>query len=208
VAREDPGTLDLPGDDSGLDLIAEGFARVIDAKTPYTARHSEGVARIAVGVATELGFDPYELSDLRRAALLHDVGKLGVSNRILDKPGKLDEEEWKAVRRHPEYTLRILERVPVFASLAELAANHHERMDGRGYHRGLRAGELPLAHRVLVVADVFEALTATRPYRDGMPVEKALAIVHGDVGTAFCREAASGLDAWLDRDGDDWALAA
>jgi putative nucleotidyltransferase with HDIG domain len=153
VAREDPGTLDLPSDDSGLDLIAEGFARVIDAKTPYTARHSEGVARIAVGVATELGFDPYELSDLRRAALLHDIGKLGVSNRILDKPGKLDEEEWKAVRRHPEYTLRILERVPVFASLAELAANHHERMDGRGYHRGLRAGELPLAHRVLVVAE-------------------------------------------------------
>ncbi|CAA9488196.1 MAG: Metal-dependent phosphohydrolase [uncultured Solirubrobacteraceae bacterium] len=208
VAREDPGAPDLPGDDSGLDLIAEGFARVIDAKTPYTARHSEGVARIAVGIATELGFDACELSDLRRAALLHDIGKLGVSNRILDKPGRLDDEEWKAVRRHPEFTLRILERVPVFESLAELAANHHERMDGRGYHRGLLAGELPLAHRVLVVADVFEALTATRPYRAGMPVEKALDIVHGDIGTAFCPEAAAGLDAWLDRAGDGWALAA
>ena len=208
VARDDPGAPDVPRDDSGLDRIAEGFARVIDAKSPYTARHSEGVAHLAVGIATELGFDARELSDLRRAALLHDIGKLGVSNRILDKPGRLDEDEWRAVRRHPEYTLRILERVPVFESLAELAASHHERMDGRGYHRGLPAGELPLACRLLVVADVFEALTATRPYRPGMPVEQALGIVHGDTGSAFCPEAVAGLDAWLERSGDDWALAA
>ena len=208
VAREDPGTPYLPGDDSGLDGIAEGFARVIDAKSPYTARHSEGVAHIAVGIAEQLGFAAGEISDLRRAALLHDIGKLGVSNRILDKPGRLDEEEWTAMRRHPEYTLRILRRVPVFETLAELAASHHERMDGRGYHRGLRAGELPLSHRVLVVADVFEALTADRPYRGGMPVEQALGIVHGDVGSAFCGEAVAGLDAWLAAGGDAEALAA
>lgn len=208
VARDDPGAPDLPHDDSGLDLIAEGFARVIDAKSPYTARHSEGVAHIAVGIAAELGLDSSEVSDVRRAALLHDIGKLGVSNRILDKPGKLDEDEWRAVRRHPEYTLRILERVPVFESVAELAASHHERMDGRGYHRGLRAGNLSPACRLLAVADVFEALTATRPYRPGMPVEQALAIVHHDTGSAFCPEAVGGLDAWLERSGDDWALAA
>ena len=207
VASDEPGD-QLPKDDSGLDSIAEGFARVIDAKSPYTARHSQGVAHIAVGIAGELGFDGRELSDLRRAALLHDIGKLGVSNRILDKPGRLDDEEWKAIRRHPEYTLRILQRVPVFQSLAELAANHHERMDGRGYHRGLRAGELPLAHRLLVVADVFEALTADRPYWAGMPIAKALGIVHKDAGTAFCPTAVSGLDAWLERSGDHWALAA
>lgn len=208
VAREERGAPKVPSDDSGLDSIAEGFARVIDAKSPYTARHSEGVAHIAVGIAAHLGLEASELSDLRRAGLLHDIGKLGVSNRILDKPGKLDATEWQAVRRHPEYTLRILERVPVFESVAELAASHHERMDGRGYHRGLHAGELPLEHRLLVVADVFEALTATRPYRAGMPVEKALDIVHGDVGSAFCPEAVAGLDAWLDASGDDWALAA
>ena len=207
VARDEPGAL-MPGDDSGLDCIAQGFARVIDAKSPYTARHSEGVAHLAVGIAGELGFDGHELSDVRRAGLLHDIGKLGVSNRILDKPGRLDEGEWKAIRRHPEYTLRILERVPVFESVAELAANHHERIDGRGYHRGLPAGDLPLAHRLLGVADVFEALTADRPYRSGMPVEKALSIVHADVGIAFCPEAVSGLDAWLERRGDHWALAA
>lgn len=198
----------MPCDDTGLDLIAEGFARVIDAKSPFTARHSEGVAEIAVGIAGELGFDGVALSDVRRAALLHDIGKLGVSNRILDKPGKLNDEEWKAVRRHPEYTLKILERVPAFAPLAEMAASHHERMDGRGYHRGLHAGELPLAYRLLVVADVFEALTATRPYRDGMPVEKALGIVRGDVGAAFCPEAASGSERWLGKNGGGWALSA
>ena len=207
VAREEPDT-PVSSDDSGLDCIAEGFARVIDAKSPYTARHSEGVAHIAVGIAGQLGFDAHELSDIRRAGLLHDIGKLGVSNRILDKPGKLDDDEWKAIRRHPEYTLRILQRVPVFKSLAELAANHHERMDGRGYHRGLAAGDLPRAHRLLAVADVFEALTADRPYRAGMPIEQALGIVHGDVGTAFCFEAVSGLDAWLEACGGSWALAA
>ncbi len=208
VARQEPEEPRLPFDDTGLDLIAEGFARVIDAKSPFTARHSEGVAHIAVGIAGELGFDATELSEVRRAPLLHDIGKLGVSNRILDKPGKLNDEEWKAVRRHPEYTLRILERVPAFAPLAEMAASHHERMDGRGYHRGLHAGDLPLAYRLLVVADVFEALTATRPYRAGMPVEKALSIVHRDIGTACCPHAAAGLDAWLEKAGDSWALAA
>ncbi len=178
------------------------------AENAYTARHSEGVARFAVGIGTHLGFSAPELSDLRRAGLLHDIGKLGVSNRILDKPAKLDESEWQAMRLHTEYSLRILHRVPAFRPLAEVAASHHERMDGRGYHRGIRAGELPLAARVLAVADVFEALTADRPYRAGMPVQKALGILHGDAGTAFCPEALSGFDSWLAHAGDGWALAA
>jgi len=184
-------------DDAGVDLIAEGFARVIDAKSPYTARHSEGVAAIAVGIGDRLGLPAPELRDLRRAGLLHDIGKLGVSSRILDKPGRLDEAEWRAMRRHPEFTLRILERVPVFRPLAELAASHHERMDGQGYHRGLRAGRLPLAARVLAVADVCEALTADRPYRAGMPVEQALSVMRAQAGAALCPEALAGLEGWL-----------
>ena len=87
-----------------------------------------------------LGYGPRELRDLRRAALLHDIGKLGVSNRILDKPGKLDDDEWAQMRRHPELTVRILERVRAFRGLAATAGAHHERLDGRGYHLGLRAG--------------------------------------------------------------------
>ena len=208
VARAEPGDAPSRTDGAALDVIAEGFSRVIDAKSPYTARHSEGVARFAVGIGTHLGFSAPELSDLRRAGLLHDIGKLGVSNLILDKPAKLDAGEWQAMRLHTDYSLRILQRVPAFRPLADVAASHHERMDGRGYHRGIRAGELPLAARVLAVADVFEALTADRPYRDGMPVEKALAILHAGAGSAFCAVALGGFDSWLSHAGDGWALTA
>ncbi len=113
-------------DDERLDRIAEAFARVIDAKSPYTARHSEGVARIAVDVGRELGFDAVALRDLRRAGLLHDIGKLGVSSRILDKPGRLDEDEWREMRRHPEITYRILRPVRAFAGIAA----QHDRAPG------------------------------------------------------------------------------
>ncbi len=107
--------------------IAAAFAGIVDAKTPFTARHLEGVAEIAVALAGALGFDALAQRRLRRAGLLHDIGKLGVSNRILDKPGKLDAEEGAAVRRHPTRTLEILQRIPAFADLAEVAANHHEK---------------------------------------------------------------------------------
>jgi len=112
-----------------------------------------------------LGLSPRELRDLRRMALLHDIGKLGVSNLILDKPGKLTDEEWMQMRRHPELTVRILERVSAFKDLAATAGAHHERLDGRGYHLGLRDEHLNRDARILAVADVCEALTADRPYR-------------------------------------------
>ena len=118
--------------------------------------------------------------DLRRAGLLHDIGKLAVSSRILDKPGKLTDEEFAAMKAHPAFTLRILERVACFRPLAAMAAAHHERLDGSGYHLGLAAFDLSRSARILAVADVFEALTADRPYREAMPIEKALGIVRGD----------------------------
>jgi putative nucleotidyltransferase with HDIG domain len=168
-----------------LDRIAEAFAQIIDAKSPFTFRHSEGVAELAVGTAARLGHGPEALRQLRRAALLHDVGKLGVSNRILDKPGKLDAAEWASMRGHTDATYRILSRVRAFQPFAAIAAAHHERLDGKGYHRGLTAAELPLDARILAVADVCEALTAERPYRGPLPLEKVLAIMGEDVGTAF-----------------------
>ena len=122
---------------------------------------------------------------LRRAALLHDLGKLGVSSTILDKPGRLTEEEFAEVRRHPDHTLRILERVAPFRDLAEVAAMHHERVDGRGYHRGVAGAELPLEARILAVADQFEALSAERPYRERLDRAQVLEILERDLGTGI-----------------------
>ncbi|HYW07235.1 MAG TPA: HD domain-containing phosphohydrolase, partial [Longimicrobium sp.] len=197
VAAVEPADRLLVADEDRLDRIAEAFARVIDAKSPYTFRHSEGVAEYAVATARGLGFSAHELRELRRAALLHDIGKLGVSNLILDKPGRLTDEEMAAVRLHPEYTERILGRVARFRHLAWVAAAHHERMDGSGYHRGVRAGTLPIAARVLAVADVCEALSAARPYRDALPREEVLRIMRELVSTALCPESFSALEAAL-----------
>jgi HD-GYP domain-containing protein (c-di-GMP phosphodiesterase class II) len=181
-------------DDARLDHIAEAFASVIDAKSPFTSAHSQGVADIAGQVARQLDLPAAELRDLRRAGLLHDIGKLGVSSRILDKAGPLTDAEWAAMRRHPEMTQRILEHVSAFGPLAETAAAHHERLDGRGYHRGVHADELPLAARILAVADVAEALSADRPYRSAMAPDEVLALMREEVGSHFCPVAYEALE--------------
>ena len=186
VARVAPNEQAVAADDARLDQVAEAFARVIDAKSPWTYHHSNGVAAVAVQIAIQMGLGAEQVRDLRRAALLHDLGKLGVSNLILDKPGKLDDAEMAAMRTHPAHTLAILEQVGCFRHLASIAAAHHERMDSRGYHRGLAAGELPLPARILCVADVCDALRASRPYRAGLPVDRMLEIMR--------REAGAGLD--------------
>lgn len=172
-------------DDTYLDDVAEAFADVVDAKSPFTAGHSRRVALYADGIAATVGFDDEGRRRLRRAALLHDVGKLGVSNMVLEKPGKLDEAEWAAMRTHPVNSEAILSRIAVFADAARIGGGHHERLDGAGYPRRLRADEIDLATRIVTVADVFDALTADRPYRGAMPCEKAFAILVGDIGTAF-----------------------
>lgn len=196
AARFEPMDRVLVADGDRLDRVAEAFARVVDAKSPYTGRHSSGVAAISVAVGTSLGFDAAALRDLRRAALLHDVGKLGVSSLILDKPGKLDEQEWAAMRRHPELTVRILSRVDALRDIAEVAGAHHERLDGRGYHRGVTGERLTLPARILAVADVYEALTADRPYRGPLSPEEALAIMRRDVPTALDADAFAALEGW------------
>ena len=199
VSHWEPSDLVLRADDERIDRIAEAFARVIDAKSPFTASHSVRVAEIAVGLGGVLGFDAVVQRDLRRAGLLHDIGKLAISNRILDKPGKLTDAEFATIKEHPAYSLRILQRAPCFAPLADLAANHHERIDGTGYPRGLGGEALDMPVRVLAVADVFEALTADRPYRGPLPVEKALDIVSWEVPGRLDRAAFSALEAWLGR---------
>ena len=167
-----------------LDDIASGFAQVVDSKSPYTSGHSERVTLYTDMIAEELGFDPERRRWLKRAALLHDIGKLGVSNTILDKPEKLNAAELVAMKRHAAHTETILSRISAFHELAPIAAAHHERLDGGGYPKGLSGGEIALESRILAVADIFDALTADRPYRVAMPVPKALSIMAEDVGTA------------------------
>jgi HD-GYP domain-containing protein (c-di-GMP phosphodiesterase class II) len=177
VRDAEPGDAALLAGHGTLDRIAEGFAAVVDAKSPFTATHSARVTEIAVGIAEGMGFAPPELAELRRAGLLHDLGKLSIPNSILDKPGALTAEEWELVRLHPFFTECVIQRIRGFGSLAVVAASHHERLDGHGYHRQLAGDAIPPGGRVLAVADMFEALTANRPYRPALPEETALKIL-------------------------------
>ncbi|MEO8688307.1 MAG: HD domain-containing phosphohydrolase [Solirubrobacteraceae bacterium] len=170
----------LRADESRLDRIAFAFAGVVDAKSPWTYQHSDRASMIAASLATMLGIDAAGVTGLRRAGLLHDIGKLAVSNRILDKAHGLSAAEAAIIREHPIVTAQILERVPGFRHLAPLASAHHERLDGGGYPHGLTAGELDLPMRILAVADVYEAVTSERPYRRAMSSERALAILRAE----------------------------
>jgi putative nucleotidyltransferase with HDIG domain len=172
---------------SHIDSICEAFAEVVDAKSHYTFSHSMGVTSVASAIGGVMGLNPDRQQLLHRAALLHDLGKLRVPNSILDKPGKLDADEWSVMREHPALTASILRRVKQFHELAAIAGAHHEKLDGSGYPNQLRAEELPLEARILTVADMYGALVEDRPYRAGFSHEQALEIM--------MREGTSKLDA-------------
>jgi putative nucleotidyltransferase with HDIG domain len=183
VSRLEPDDRALKATPERVDLVARAFAEIIDAKSPFTYRHSEGVARVAVAMAERAGLGAEGTRDLMRAALLHDIGKLGVSNRILDKPGNLTDGEYQEIMRHPKLTYDILSRVGPFRPIAETAANHHEKLDGSGYHRGIGAEDLDLPSRILAVADIYDALSADRPYHGAMPQKKVLGILREESAT-------------------------
>ena len=183
IALEPALTLRI-ADENYIDGIATGFAKVIDSKSPFTSGHSERVSVFTDLIAEELGYDSEQRRILRRAALLHDIGKLAVSNTILDKPGKLTDEEFAAVKMHPVHSAEILRGVSLFEAIALIAEGHHERLDGRGYPHGLKGDAIGRDTRIVTVADIFDALTADRPYRKAMTVSQALAILDKDVGTA------------------------
>ena len=182
----------LIADDATVDSICLAFADIIDAKSPFTYQHSNGVADAAMDIAIHFGMNELEKKQLRRAALMHDIGKLSVPNSILEKPGKLTDEEWQIVRDHPYYTFQILKRVPAFKSFSSDAAAHHERLDGSGYWRRLSGNSISTVARILSVADVFDALRAKRPYRDALPLEKVFSIMRKESPKALdlpCLEA-------------------
>jgi HD-GYP domain-containing protein (c-di-GMP phosphodiesterase class II) len=199
LAAIEPEDRVLVVDDKRLDEIAAGFAEVIDAKSPWTFRHSKGVAEVACGIGQVLGFAGARLRNLNRAALLHDVGKLGISNLILDKPGKLTPEELIEMRKHPGYTQSILLKVAGFRDLAELAASHHERLDGKGYHRGLDESQLSQDVRILCVSDMYEALAAKRPYRSDLTGEQVMDILKKNSPLGICPEVLAALVSFLDK---------
>ena len=186
IAAAEPIEHTIPADESRLDRIAHAFALIVDAKSTFTYQHSDRVASISEAIATEMGLADAQRVRLRRAALLHDIGKLSVPNRILDKPAALDVDEWEIVKRHPYFTYEILARVPVFSEFAYDASCHHERIDGRGYHRGVGDDALATHARILATADIFDALSASRPYRGPMPLERVLAIIQEGRGTQLC----------------------
>ena len=183
--RLEPAQRQVFVDEDYLDDIAAAFARVIDSKSPYTSGHSERVTLFADLIAEEMEFSLPQRRWLKRAALLHDIGKLGVRNSILDKPGKLNADEWVVMQRHPTFGEEILSQIGAFADLAAIAGCHHERLDGKGYPRGLRGDEISLDVRIVTTADIFDALTADRPYRKAASIDKAFGIMASMMGSAI-----------------------
>lgn len=181
----EPGRFEVPLDEAYLDDIAAAFGQVVDSKSPYTSGHSARVALYTDLIAEALGLDPERRRWLKRGALLHDVGKLGVSNAVLDKAGKLDAEEWKAVQAHAALTESILSRIDAFSELARVAGAHHERLDGGGYPKGLKAADITMETRIITTADIFDAITAERPYRGAVPIPQTLEMMAKTVGTAL-----------------------
>ncbi len=185
-----------------IDQICEAFADVVDAKSPFTFRHSIGVADAAFGIADTMGLPAERVQLVRRAALLHDIGKLSVSNTILDKRAVLNASEWDAVRQHPRITRLILERVRSFREMSVIAGEHHEKLDGSGYPDRLTARDLSLESRIIAVADVFGALSEDRPYRPGINLQDTLSIMSkfaphqldGDCFDALISRVSSGRD--------------
>jgi len=185
VLELEPESRSLIVDDDLLDEIAIAFGQVVDAKSPFTAGHSSRVARYTDIIAQKMRIKVERRRWLRRGALLHDLGKLGVSNSILDKNGSLTDQEWHEVRKHPQYTVDILSRISVFNELAIVSGAHHERLDGKGYPNQLTANDITLETRIITLCDIFDAITADRPYRGPIPVVKAMEIMSKMVGTAL-----------------------
>jgi HD-GYP domain-containing protein (c-di-GMP phosphodiesterase class II) len=161
--------------DAELDQACAVAGDFADMKSPWTLGHSPGVAELAEAAAWRLGLAADDVSVVRRAALLHDLGRAGVSSAVWDRPAALSEADRERVRLHPYFTERTLARSPGLAPLGRLGAAHHERLDGSGYHRGATAGDLPVTARLIAAADVFHAMTEPRPHRPAHSSEAAAA---------------------------------
>jgi len=161
------------------------FNQLLDLKDLNTGVHSTRLAEWGMRVGQELQMSEAELEALEVAALLHDIGKVGIPDSILKKPGRLDEDEFALMKKHPEYGWAVLRVLPGFERAALDILHHHERVDGKGYPAGLKENEIPIASRIVCVIDAFDAMVSYRPYRDGLPTEEAIRRLVADSGTQF-----------------------
>lgn len=161
------------------------LAGAIEAKDPYTRGHSDRVTHYARLIGHAMGLAPAELDLLVRAAILHDVGKIGVPGNVLNKPGRLTDEEYRQIQRHPEEGVKIVREIGAMAETVEIIRSHHERFDGSGYPHGVCGRDIPLGARILAVADTYDAMTVDRPYREGLSSETAYAEIARCSGSQF-----------------------
>lgn len=161
------------------------FNQLLDLKDLNTGVHSTRLAEWSVRVARQLGIEERELYQYEVAALLHDIGKIGIPDSILKKPGPLTPDERALMNKHPEYTWSVLRQFPGLEQASLFALHHHESMDGQGYPAGLKGDEIPLGSRIVCVIDAFDAMVAARPYRDGLPVDEAIRRLILSSGTQF-----------------------
>jgi diguanylate cyclase (GGDEF)-like protein/putative nucleotidyltransferase with HDIG domain len=184
----------------------ESLAQALDARDHYTRGHSDNVTRIALAIAKKMGLPTSALPTIRIAGLLHDIGKIGVPDRILNKKGRLTAEEWKLIRAHPEVGASILMKAPLLSDIVPIVRAHHERYDGKGYPGTLQAEEIPLAARILAVADAYDAMTSHRPYRPAMSREQCLAELHANASTQFDPKVLEALETSLREPEEDASL--
>ena len=171
-----------------FDSFISTLAASIDARDKITAGHSTRVRMYSTLIAEKFNMPKEQLEIIQKAAVLHDIGKIGIRDSVLQKEGKLTPEEYKHIQEHVEITHNILEKIHMsddFKMITEIACSHHEKYDGTGYYRHLKGEEIPFGGRILAVADVFDAITSKRHYRDKMPIQKVIAILIGDSGTHF-----------------------
>jgi HD-GYP domain-containing protein (c-di-GMP phosphodiesterase class II) len=168
------------------ELVDQVRKKHLEAKDYYTGGHTERVSDVAVALAKRLGYSGNELDAIEIGALLHDIGKIGIPERILHKPGPLDDDEWKVMKEHPVISEYILSEVDLHPFVTQIARHSHERMDGAGYPDGLAGEDIPLPARIVLVADALDALTSDRPYRRGRILPAAIEEMRSHSGTQFC----------------------
>ncbi|MCC6476963.1 HD-GYP domain-containing protein [bacterium] len=169
---------------------AEALLLALEARDQETFQHSARVAELCVGCAVKMGMSSDEQDDLRLAALLHDIGKIGLPDRVLHKSGKLTRNERQLVTHHPEMSVSILTPLRTLSRVSEIILQHHEKFDGTGYPRGIRAEEILIESRILALADSYDALSSMRPYRGPLRVASSVAWIKSQVGRQFCPVAA------------------
>ena len=176
------------------------FANCVDMKDPYTNGHSHRVAKYSAMLAERMGKSEEEVEKIRQIALLHDIGKISIPDNILNKPGRLTDEEFQIMQSHSQRGYEILKEISIAPDLAIGAGYHHERPDGRGYPNHLTSDQIPEIAQIIAVADTFDAMYSTRPYRKQMPIEKVAAEIRRGAGTQFNEKAAEAMIELIDED--------